>query len=98
MGLTHQNLAIAVGAAKEQARTLMLDSQRHGTGPSGRSSSAYLTLVVMHEQLLAADPPPIAHFVPDLEQIARACGGTLAPVKPLIEAALRVARDASDAP
>jgi hypothetical protein len=98
MGLAHQNLAVAVGAAKEQARALVLDSQRDGPGPTGRSSSVYLTLVVMHKQLLAADPPPIAKVVPDLEQIARACGGTLAPVKPLIEAALRVARDAPDAP
>ena len=98
MSLAHLNLAVAVGAAKEQAKILVLDVQRHGTAPTGRSSSVHLSLVVMHKQLLTADPPPIAHFVPDLEQLARACGGTLAPVKPLIEAALRVARDAIDAP
>jgi hypothetical protein len=97
MGLPHQNLAIAVGAAKEQAKALVLDVQRRGRVPTGRSSSAYLSLVVMHRQLLAVNPPPIAHFVPDLEQLARACSGALAPVKPLIEAALRVARDAPDA-
>ena len=100
MDLAHQNLAVAVGAAKEQAKALMLDAQRHGRVPTGRTSSAYLSLAVMHEQLLTVDPPPppLAHFVPDLEQLVRACGGGLAPVKPLIEAALRIAREASDAP
>lgn len=66
MSLAHQNLAVAVGAAKEQAKILVLDVQRHSV-PTGRSSSVYLSLVVMHQQLLAADPPPIAHFIPDLE-------------------------------
>jgi len=93
----HQNLAVAVGAAKDQAKTLVLDVRRRGAVPTGQSSSVYLTLVVMHRQLLAPDPPPVAHFVPDLEQIARACGGALAPLRPLIEAALGVARDGPDA-
>jgi hypothetical protein len=66
--------------------------------PTGRTSSAYLALAVMHKQLLTVDPPPIAHFIPDLERLVRACSGGLAPVKPLIEAALRIAREAGDAP
>jgi hypothetical protein len=98
MGLAHQNLAVAVGAAKEQAKALVLDVQRRGIGPTGRSSSVYLSLVVIHKQLLSADPPAVAHFIPDLEQMVRACVGTLAPVKPLIEAALRVAREGPAAP
>ena len=61
MALAHQNLAVAVGAAKEHART-------------GRT------------------PPPLEHFVPDLEQLTRVCGDRLASVKPLVEAALGVAR------
>lgn len=34
----------------------------------------------------------LQHFIPDLEQLARACGDKLASVKPLVEAALGVAR------
>ena len=48
--------------------------------------------MVPHERLLAADPPPVQHVVPDLEQLTRACGDRFASVKPLVEAALGVAR------
>jgi hypothetical protein len=55
----------------------------------------YLVLVTIHKRLLAVDPapPPPAHFVPDLEQLLRGCEGKLSPVKPLLDAALRVAQE-----
>jgi len=63
MALAHQNVAVAVGAAKEQARTVL---QRFSTS------------------------------LPNLEHITRACGDKLASVKPLVEAALGVARGTPD--
>lgn len=96
MSLAHQNLAAAVGAAKQLAKSLLLDSEKDGTAPTGRSSALYLSLMVMHKQLLVAEPPPppVAQLVAELEQLARACRGRMDPVKPLIEAAVRVAREA----
>jgi hypothetical protein len=92
MAQSHQNLTVAVGAAKEHARALLEEFERRGDALTGRSSAVYLALVVMHERLLAADPPSVAHFIPDLEHLSRTCSTKLASVKPLIEAALGVAR------
>jgi len=92
----HQNLAVAVGAAKDHARALLERFEREGDARTGRSSAVYLALVVMHERLLRADPPPVAHFIPDLQQLSRSCSTKLASVRPLIEAALAVARSPSD--
>jgi hypothetical protein len=96
MALIHQNLAVAVGAAKDQARGLLEEFERRGDALTGRSSAVYLALVVMHERLLAPDPPPVAHFIPDLEHLSRTCSTKLAAVQPLIEAALSVARRRPD--
>jgi hypothetical protein len=53
-------------------------------------------MALAHQNLAVAvgapNPPPVEHFVPDLEQLTRACGDRLASVKPLVEAALGVAR------
>jgi hypothetical protein len=51
----HQNLAVAVGAAKDQARGLLEQFERRGDALTGRSSAVYLALVVMQERLLAPD-------------------------------------------
>ena len=92
MALAHQNLVVAVGAAKEHARTVLQQFEHRGDGRTGRSSSVYLALMVLHKRLLSTDPPPVQHFVPAREHTTRACGDKLASVKPLVEAALGVAR------
>lgn len=96
MAAIHQNLAVAVGAAKDHVRALLERFERHGDARTGRSNAVYLALVVMHERLLAPDPPPVAHFIPDLEQLSRSCSTKLASVQPLIEAALAVVRRPPD--
>jgi hypothetical protein len=98
MALSHETIALAVGAAKEHARTLLEQFERRGDPRTGRSSAVYLALVVMHERLLAPDPPPVAHFIPDLEQLSRSCSTKLGSVQPLIEAALDVARRPPEQP
>ncbi|HVH10249.1 MAG TPA: hypothetical protein VM736_10660 [Gemmatimonadales bacterium] len=95
MDRAHRNLAVAVGAAKDQAKQILSQLERQGHAHSGRSSTLYLALVMIHQQVQAADPSsvPLKHFLPDLEQLTRRCEGTLAPVKPLLEAAVRLARE-----
>src|SRR5713101_5834652 len=98
MDSAHQHLAIAVGAAKDQAKELLSQLERQGHAQTGKSSAVYLALVTIHKRLETVNPPPppVTHFVPDLEQLVRGCQGRLAPVKPLVEAALRVARGTRD--
>jgi hypothetical protein len=92
MDIAHQHLTIAVGAAKEHARALVVDPRAQMTG---RSSSLYLSLVVMHRRLLAPNPQPpsVQHFIPDLEHLVLLSKGQFVSVRPLLEAALRIARD-----
>src|SRR5256885_17008273 len=96
MALAHQNLVVAVGAAKEHARTVLQQFEHRGDPRTGRSSSVYLALMVLHKRLLAAEPPPVQHFIPDLEHLTRACGDRLASAKPLVEPALGIARRPSE--
>src|SRR5690348_7557355 len=94
MNIQHQTLALAVGAARDHAGALLHQFERQGDWRTGKSSAVYLALSVLHTRLLTPDPapPPVEYFVPDLERLVRGCAGTLAPVQPLIEAALHIAR------
>jgi hypothetical protein len=98
MGSTNQHFAIAVGAARDHARKVLNQLERQGHGQTGKSSAVYLALVAIHKRLMAVDPPPppVAHFVPDLVHLVRGCEGRLSAIKPLLEAALRVAHGARD--
>ena len=94
--ITPQDLVAAVRVARERARELsgFLESQGH---PQTRDSNAlYLALVSIQKRLLTVDPAPhpVVRFVPELEQLTAQCKGKLAPMKPLLEAALRIARSA----
>jgi hypothetical protein len=92
--IVHQNVALAVHKARDEAKAILQQLETQGHPETGRSSALYLALVMMQKRLLAVDPPPppIAQFIPELGQLASECAGTLAPVKPLIEDAIRVAR------
>jgi hypothetical protein len=92
--IVHQNVALAVQKARDEAKAILQQLETQGHPETSRSSGLYLALVMLRKRLLAVDPPPppIAQFIPELGQLASECAGTLAPVKPLIEDALRVAR------
>ena len=83
MGLLHQDLARVIGKARDQAKSL-----------TSHSSSLYLALVSIRKRLLTEDPapPPVSQFVPELEGLVALCSDKLAPIKPLLEEALRIAR------
>ena len=96
MNRSHQTLALAVGAAKDHAKAILAQLEREGHAQTARSSTLYLALVMIHQQLRGAEQSrtPVTRYIPDLEQLARRCEGKLAPVKPLIEAAIQLAREA----
>ena len=98
MDAVQQHLAIAVGAARDRAQELLSQLERQGHSQTGKSSAVYLALVTIHKRLVTVNPPPppVTHFVPDLEQLVRGCEAKLAPVRPLLEAALHVALGARD--
>jgi hypothetical protein len=98
MSQMHNNLSVAVGAAKEQARALLFESRRQGTVPNDRFMSVYLALTVMHRELQEDDPPSIDRFIPELKHAILECDDALGGVKGLLEAALVVARDGHHAP
>ncbi len=94
MSIAHQNVALAVHKARDEAKAILQQHETRGHPDTARSSGLYLALVMLQKRLLAVDPPPppIAAFIPELEQLGSECNGTLAPIKPLLEEALRVAR------
>jgi hypothetical protein len=94
MSALHQNVGLAVRRARDEAKRILTDLETGGHPQTNQSSALYLALVGIQKRLLTVDPPPapIAQCVSDLEQLLRQCDGKLAPVKPLIEEALRVAR------
>ncbi len=94
MSIAHQNVARAVHKARDEARAILNKLEALGHPETSQSSALYLALVMMQKRLLAVDPPPppLAQMIPDLTQLASRCEGTLAPIKPHIDEALRVAR------
>jgi hypothetical protein len=94
MSIAHQNVALAVHKARDEAKAILNKLETEGHPETGRSSALYLALVMLEKRLLAVDPPlpPITQFIPELGQLASECAGPLAPIKPLIDEAFRIAR------
>ena len=92
-------LALALQQAKEQAKELLAALEGAGHPQTNQSSSLYLGLVAMSKQAAAIGPVARlpAGLVSDLEQLARLCDGKLAPIKPALDEALRLARARSRA-
>jgi hypothetical protein len=96
MSILHDNVGVAVHAARDEAKRILSELETRGHPQTNLSSGLYLALVGIEKRLRAVDPPPgpIAQFIADLEELLRQCDGKLAPVKPLIEEAIRIARKA----
>lgn len=96
MSAVHQNVGLAVQKARDESKRILAQLEGPGHPQTNQSSALYLALVGIQKRLLAIDPPPapIAQSISDLEELLRQCDGKLAPVKPLIEEALRIARSA----
>jgi hypothetical protein len=76
--------------AREQARALVDALERRGHGEIGPSSGLYLGLVALRKRVSVE--LPATSIAPELEQLVRQCEGELAPVRPALEQALRLAR------
>jgi len=94
MSIAHQNVAHAVHKARDEAKAILNKLEAEGHPQTGQSSALYLALVMQQKRLLAVDPPPppLAQVIPELAQLASECSGPLAPIKPLLDEAIRVAR------
>ena len=94
MSVAHQNLALAVLKARDEAKTVLRLLESQGHPETGQSNALYLALVMLQKRLQSVDPPPppVVQFISELEQLASECQGKLTPVKPLIEAAVHLAR------
>ena len=92
--IAHQNVARVIHKARDEAKAILSKLEVLGHPETSQSSALYLALVMLEKRLLAVDPPPppLAQVIPELTQLASQCEGTLAPIKPLIGEALRVAR------
>jgi hypothetical protein len=76
--------------AREQARVLVDALERSGHAEIGPSSGLYLGLVALRKRVSVE--LPATNIAPELEQLVRQCEGELAPVRPALEQALRLAR------
>jgi len=94
MSVVHQNVGLAVRKARDEAKRILTELETRGHPQTNQSSALYLALVGIQKRLLAVDPPPapIAQSIADLEGLLRQCEGKLAPVKTLIEEALRIGK------
>jgi hypothetical protein len=98
MSAVHRNVALAVHEAAEETRAILTVLEKAGhppTGQTGQTAFLLLALTSLEKRLLEVEqpsPPSIDVVVLELELLARECAGRLAPIEPLIEKALRIAR------
>ncbi len=83
-------LVAVLERAREQVRGLVDALERRGHGEIGASSGLYLGLVALRKRVSVE--MPTTNIAPELEQLVRQCEGELAPVRPALEQALRLAR------
>ncbi|MGH7675840.1 MAG: hypothetical protein ACREMV_11275 [Gemmatimonadales bacterium] len=91
---SRRDLVAIIGKARDQAKDILTLLESQGHPQTNQSNSLYLALVVILKRLqtVASEAPPLSQFVPELEQLAALCDGTLAPIKPLLEEAVGIAR------
>jgi len=88
-------LEVALREARERAKEILTALEHQGHPQTNQSSSVYLGLVAIQKRLSAGPARvPDPSVARDLEQLISLCDGKLGPVKPLLEAAARLARAA----
>ena len=91
--MTLHALADVVQKARDQAKAILRDLEQAGHPQTSESSGLYLSLVMIQKRLATLRPgASFAEFVAELEQLARMCTDKLAPLKPLLEDAGRIAK------
>lgn len=93
--MTLHALLDAVQKARDATKETLRALEQAGHPQTGESSSLYLALVMLQKRLAALRAgAPLGAFVPDLDQLAGMCTGRLASLKPLLDAASKIARGA----
>lgn len=87
-----QDLVAAIGTARDRAKEILSLLEGSGNPQTNQSSSLYLALVSIQKRL-KSEAPNMPQVRAELEQLAQLCEGKLAAVRPLLEEALRLARD-----
>ena len=91
--MTLHALLDAVQKARDQTREILRALERTGHPQSSESSGVYLALVMLQKRLATLHAgAPLGEFVAELGQLAGMCTGKLAPVKPLLDDAEKIAR------
>ena len=91
--MTLHALADVVQKARDQAKAILRDLEQAGHPQTSESSGLYLSLVVLQKRLANLRPgASLVEFVAELEQLARMCTDKLAPLKPLLDDARRIAK------
>ncbi|MGH7569135.1 MAG: hypothetical protein ACREL9_09230 [Gemmatimonadales bacterium] len=84
----------AVAQARDEAKSILRALEEQGHPETGHSSGLYLALVALQKRLATTEAAQLPkQLVAELEQLVSGCVGKLAPIRPLLDKALRVARD-----
>ena len=91
--MTLHALIAAIQKARDQTEEILRGLEETGHPQTGESSSIYLALVMLQKRLATFRPgAPLSEFVAELGQLSEMCTGKLAPLKPLLDDAGRIAR------
>jgi hypothetical protein len=90
--VTTQALAQILQQARDEAKTILTALERVGHPQTEESSAVYLGLVALQKRLAAVGAGGTRVLAADIEQLAALCARQLAPLKPLLEEAARLAR------
>ena len=91
--MTSQALSQVLQKARDEAKAILKALEKAGHPQTNESSSLYLGVVTIQKRLAAkGTAAPVGEFAAELEQLAELCTGKLAPLKPLLEEAVGIAR------
>jgi len=83
----------AIQRARDKAKEILSALERAGHPQTGGSSSLYLSIVAIQKRIpVSTGGLRDQTVIGDLEHLAKLCEGKLAPVRPLLEEAVRSAR------
>jgi hypothetical protein len=91
--MTLHALITAIQKARDQTKEILRGLEQTGHPQTAESSSVYLALVMIQKRLASMHAgAPLGEFVAEVGQLAAMCTGKLAPLKPLLDDAERIAR------
>lgn len=91
--MTIPPLSPLIQQARQEAKAILNALEQTGHPQTSESNGLYLALVTLQKRLTAhGTAAGLGEFAAELEQLAGLCTGKLAPLKPRLEEAARLAR------